>query len=238
MFVVDKLGKHAELDQLKKLDLVDVITTYYSTLPDDVSIVIKSVYISMEDEKYPHGLYYLRRWLKIDQTADVPFTHFSNDDGETYRDPKEVYNEWAVDSKEDYIKWISDNLEKLEAIHELEHKTDAEFVSYMKEDIKEGTGLYDYLTSRDWYKDNLVINECISNSLRGLDTKNKRRSLNKEMLVLCGRSGDEKYSETIESSEKDIALMDSQISFSNSLITMMKSSADPDKETTQEFFSL
>tara|TARA_R110000772_G_scaffold79172_2_gene169492 strand:+ start:2167 stop:2961 length:795 start_codon:yes stop_codon:yes gene_type:complete len=238
MFIVDKLGKHAELDQLKKLELVEVLTEYYGTLPDDVTIVIKGVYSAYRDDNLSQGLIFLRRWLNHDQSKDIPFSHVSSDGGETYRDSKEVYNEWRIDSKDDYVKWISDNLEELEAIPYLTHKTDAELLTFMISDITKGSEIHEYLTSRGWYKDNLLIDECVVRSLSGIDNKREKKGIIKELLSLCSRIHDDEHDKMREDYTEQNDTVSKEISFAKSLLVMLKSSTEPDKETVQEFFNL
>lgn len=227
MFVIDELDLHDELEQLKKLDLVTVTITSYIRGSNLHQINIKNVYCVGDDIR---DISFLRRWLKIDQSEDIPFSIMEGN-------RKDNFNEWKINTKDSYVKWISDNLEKLEAINDLEHKKDSELCSYVMSDIKEGTDIYDYLVSRKWYIDNVSIQKGIYDSTKKIKDDNTNKDINIEIIGLCNKIETNEYRKKAEKCKLEIDLIDLHTSFNRFFISMMGSSNDYEQEKVKDFFN-
>ena len=119
----------------------------YNTLPDDVFYVPKDCYNVWKDEDF-NALNYVRTYLDIHDLQE-----------ELLKDSKYMGN---------YNVWLEKNKEELEKMVNLK-KVDFPNDTSKTEPNKLSPKALEFLKSRTWYKDNLTIIECLTESKEALD---------------------------------------------------------------------
>ena len=187
LFVVERLGLVEAADIMVEKGILNKYHQQYSHLPDDTTYCINGVYNVENDMGESKGkgvfmsssLHFIRRWLNLDQSQDILFKIVKDKTGD------DVYKQWLIDSKPEYLNWIKKNLEGIEALNKLEHLTHLDLTTGTSLEV--GTESYELLVSRIWFTDNEKVSECIRLNDEAMDVIKQQIRLTKEILSLYSK---------------------------------------------------
>lgn len=203
--------EHREaLDSLVSEGKVKLVTKTYSHLPDDEVIVLEGVYsieedISENDAPLSH-FSFLRHLLGV--SDKIPGLEI--DKGMTDTEVCE-----SEEGKPFYEKWLQENKEGLDALLDLKKNPPTYKESPLSDSEK------NLLTSRGWYKDNLLIRECINQASSTIPDREEQIKVVQNLINLLSEDED-KHAVEIEKHKKDQEENISNLDSRRSLINRMK----------------
>jgi len=193
-FLKNRLPNPRIVDDLIKDGLVKIVTTHYSTLPDDKTLCLTKGYCVEEDisNRDSQALSYIRMYLDIDPIISLGSIQLSIDDAKNNPDFMDGYNEW-----------LAENKDKLDEMKNVTHLKDGDISEFKAEDLSEEES--DYLKTRFWYKKNKTINECLMNLNEGNNDIEKLLKNYKQMIDLKYSSKSENHLKTVKKDEEEFS---------------------------------
>lgn len=196
-----------ELVEEKKVKLVEKTFNHFN---NDVFVCLMNIYCVEEHiNDNMQALSFMRRYLGIDQTNDVPFKMFHN------KTPEQAYTEWETGSQEEYDKWKIDNKEGLDAIDNLPTNLD-KLVSDIDNFSEE---FLDFIKSKDWYRNNVTATEALEFSNDKISNLTELIRVHNELLRLYKSDSVtmSKYANEIIESEKELKEIEKELQFRNKI---------------------
>lgn len=188
-FIADKAGNDI-FEELEKDGLVKLIVTPYNHLPDDEVICLTKGYCVEEDTRDHNmsALTYIRIYKNIDPVIEL---------GNYKVTLKEAIGN--PDLMTPYSEWLNKNKKKLE---------EGEKIELLDETLSDSAELSDetieYLKTRDWYKENLTILECLNEMFNGDRDNVRRMEIFKQLIDLQSTpSVRDKYKDDLAKNIKD-----------------------------------
>lgn len=190
LFVVQKAGLVAEMDEmvdkghLKKINNgsggFDHALTFYCLT--DIYCVEEE-----EDNGNPQALYFIRRFLGVDQSKDFPFAkHYEGG-----------YDRWLEQAEVDYDQWCEDNKVGLEALLNLTEVT--ELPGGMSDPVTPSQELVDWVQDKNLYT--MTVKEAVDNVKERIYYYEKLDALYDEMP-------NSKYDEDQKEGERMMVMLD------------------------------
>jgi len=179
-FVGKKVGMDL-VDELVDDGLIKIVTQPFSYLADDVTMCLTKGYCVEEDGT--EELTYIRMYLSIDPV--IQLGKYTLTLADSFKKP---------DFVKKYSDWLTKNFDKLEEMEKIEH------IAMGDGSLSESDT--EYLKSRAWYKEDLIISECITR-MEGYDPQAELSRLNEIINLKQNPYVAEKYAESVKEDIKE-----------------------------------